>query len=117
MISDALHTSELPDKGALIKVVQCEADKRKNVNIQAASNISPRKRASTLGVITELPQQQDQKKPTDHGGRPPLLQRSRHGASFSSSTSSLNGDTLPAIAGQIKAFGEKAERGDRKTHV
>jgi len=79
----------------------------------------PRQRASTLGVITEIQDgSQKQNVPTSSGRNNSnnRLNRSRN-LSSSSSNSSLHGSdsknlsNLPVVAGQIKAFGDKADRG------
>jgi len=115
MMVDSLHTSEIPVAGALIKVLQCDKVKKKAVT-SAAPMPMPRQRASTLGVITEIQDgTQKQTVPTSASGKMGSnnrLNRSRN-LSASSSNSSLHGSdsaTLPVVAGQIKAFGDKAER-------
>merc|ERR1712241_924777 len=115
MMVDSLHISEIPVAGALIKVLQSDKVKKKAVT-SAAPMPMPRQRASTLGVITEIQDgTQKQTVPTSASGKMGSnnrLNRSRN-LSASSSNSSLHGSdstTLPVVAGQIKAFGDKAER-------
>lgn len=91
-----------------MQVVQCETEKKKNIQ-NAAPVMTPRKRASTLGVISELPNTQNTNKQVDSGsptlaGGKILQQRAQRLNSISSSNSSLNGDSLPVVAGNQLTF-------------
>jgi len=118
---DSLHTSEIPVGGALIKVLQCDKAKKKATPSSGPPpSMPPRQRASTLGVITEIldgsPKQGVPPSTSSGGSRNNRLNRSRN-LSASSSNSSFHGSdsknlsALPVVAGQIKAFGDKANRG------
>jgi len=118
---DSLHTSEIPAGGALIKVLQCDKAKKKTTPSSGPPpSMPPRQRASTLGVITEIldgsPKQGLPPSTSSGGSRNNRLNRSRN-LSASSSNSSFHGSdskdlsALPVVAGQIKAFGDKANRG------
>lgn len=126
---DSLHTSEIPVGGALIKVLQCDKTKKKTTPSSGPPpSMPPRQRASTLGVITEiLDGSSKQGLPpstlssggsrTGQGsGSNNRLNRSRNHSASSSNSSfhgsdSKNLSALPVVAGQIKAFSDKAERG------
>jgi len=104
---DSLHTSEIPVCGALIKVVHTDCVKKKSSNASVA--LTPRKRASTLGVISELPNQELKKQPSEK-----MVCQPRSRLMSSTSTSSLGGESWPVVSGQIKAFGDKADRSNLK---
>jgi len=100
---DALHTSEIPRKGAVIKVVQADQSGKKKV--VSAPVPAPRQRASTLGVIKELPNQ-DQIESIPQRNSQLCSSRQR----IPSSNSISESGSLPVIAGQLKAFGEEADK-------
>jgi len=104
MAMDGLHTSEIPPKGAAIKVVQTDnSGKKKVVSTVPAP---PRTRSLTLGVISELPNQ-DQ--------TPESIPQRNHNSSSgrirtSSSSSISDSAFLPVVSGHLKAFGEQADK-------
>ena len=91
-------------------MVQCDTNKKKIVQ-GGGPCLAPRQRASTLGVITELPPPGQDGKKSSNGveeggpgvrpehGRPSGQYRARSLSGASSTSSLSGGDVLPVVAG------------------
>lgn len=120
-VQDGIHSSEVPTNGAVIKVVQTDSghrEKKSQVSSNCGSSLQ-RQRASTLGVIAELPQEQNNA--SQNNARTPQFTANRLSnrrrpipKSPQMSISDLHASSSPIVAGQVKAFGDTADRGQLK---